>query len=196
MRSTGWVSIVASAMLLLPYAGRALAQETRETETASMFPKGLWTLHLHGAYLPSYETDDEVSYGTVGGSYYFDERHSLLIEFVGYGLDNAGDFDADDAAAGGGNLGLRYQFLEHQRLSFFVEGLAGFLQANHNFPPGGTHFNFALQAGLGATFRIADNMHLIGGARYLHISNAQIEGKDRNPNFNAVGGYLGVMFTF
>ena len=195
MRSTVWAAVLAATVYLLAQASPAEAQDTREA-SVSMFPKGLWTLQLNGAYLPSYETDDAASYGTIGGSYYFDERHSVLLELVGYSLDNEGDFDADNAAAGGGNLGLRYQFLEHQRLSLFVEGLAGFLQAEHNFPPGGTHFNFALQAGLGATFRIADNVHLIGGARYLHISNAQIEGKSRNPNFNAIGGYLGVMFTF
>ena len=195
MRSTVWATVLAAVACLCAQPGRSEAQETQEA-SVSMFPKGLWTLQLNAAYLPSYETDDSVGYGTIGGSYYFDERNSVLLELVGYSLDNAGDFDADDAVAGGGTLGLRYQFLEHQRLSLFVEGLAGFLQANHNFPPGGTHFNFALQAGLGATFRIADNVHLIGGARYLHISNAQIEGKDRNPNFNAVGGYFGVMFTF
>jgi hypothetical protein len=30
----------------------------------------------------------------------------------------------------------------------------------------------------------------------MHVSNAQIRGRDENPSFDGVGGYLGVMFTY
>ena len=37
---------------------------------------------------------------------------------------------------------------------------------------------------------------LLLGMRYQHISNAFIQGRDRNPVMNGWGGYGGVMFTF
>ena len=39
-------------------------------------------------------------------------------------------------------------------------------------------------------------MYLLGGMRYLHFSNAQIDGKERNPSINAAEGYFGLLFTF
>jgi hypothetical protein len=195
MRSKVWVSVLAATVLLIA-APRASSAEEPAEAPASMFPEGMWTLQLYGAYVPSYETDDKLASGTLGGSYYFGERHSVLFELAGYSFDPEGSFDAEDSCGGGANLGLRFQFFELDRLTLFVEGLAVMQEITHNFTQGGTHFNFNTQAGLGATFRIAENIHLIGGCRYVHISNAQIHGKSRNPNFNGVGGYLGVMFTF
>jgi hypothetical protein len=167
---------------------------------ASMFPKGTWDLALHGAYHETERKGDEtVASATVSAGYYFADRLSVRGELVGYGLDNKPGpslADADDALGIGVNAGLRYQFIEYRRLTLFVEGYTGVLYSDHDFPEDGTHLNFTLQGGLGATFRLADDVHLFGGVRHLHISNARLRGEDENPSFDGPGAYVGLLFRF
>ena len=35
----------------------------------------------------------------------------------------------------------------------------------------------------------------MGGARYFHLSNAQIDGPLRNPSVNGIEGYFGLMWN-
>jgi hypothetical protein len=46
---------------------------------------------------------------------------------------------------------------------------------------------------VGATYQLRDNLYLFGGARYFHLSNAALEGPERNPSINGIEGYFGVM---
>lgn len=201
---------MATAALALTVT-RGIAGATRPTmppvapdaAPPTMFPRGTWDLQLYGTYYESIRTfgDETIQSGVAALGYYFGDRHSFRVELLGYHLDNkAGPFtaagNADDALAAGVNIGLRYQFLEYERLTLFVEGYAGLFYGHRDFPEDGTHFNFNEQFGLGATFRLRDNLHLVGGARYMHISNAQIHGSDENPTFDGIGGYVGVLFTF
>ena len=48
----------------------------------------------------------------------------------------------------------------------------------------------------GTTYPLKDNLHLLTGVRYFHLSNARIEGNSRNPSINGVEGFLGLMWTF
>lgn len=187
---------------LTPHSAGATRPTPRvQADAPTMFPKGTWDLQFYGTYYQSVRAGDEkIQSGVASAGYYFGDRHSFRAELLGYNLDNQeGPFTSvrpDDAIAGGINIGLRYQFLEYERLALFVEGYAGVLYGHRDFPEQGTHFNFNEQLGLGATFRLRNNLHLVGGARYMHISNAQIHGVDENPTFDGVGGYVGVMFTF
>ena len=70
------------------------------------------------------------------------------------------------------------------------------MEANHRVPPTGTDFNFTIQTGLGATVNLWDNVELLSGIRYLHLSNAHQEGPNRNPSINAAAVYVGLMFKF
>lgn len=177
----------------LPTAAAARAVGTSAADT--MFPKHLWTMQFTGGYYCSVEAgEDGVGPATLSANYYFDTRHAAQIDLVGYDFEN--DNDREDAIGIGLNLGLRYHFFEYERLTLFVDGAAGLFQADHAFPEGGTHFNFTEQVGLGATFRLNENAHLIAGARFVHISNAAIQGREHNPSFNGAGGYVGVLFTF
>jgi predicted porin len=162
-----------------------------------MFPKGTWTVDLYASYNASVAKGESVSSGVAGVSYYFAERHAVRAEVVGHFLDNDGDSpDADDSWAPGANIGLRWHFHERDRLTLFIEGIAGLFYGQHNFPKGGTHFNFNEQFGLGATYRIDGNVHFLGGVRYMHISNARIRGADENPSYDGLGGYVGVLFNY
>ena len=186
------VTVVAG---LMPAAGAQTLPAEEEDAPTSMFEKGTRTFELHGGYYDDvFESDEKHAIGTVGGGYYFADRHCFRLELTGWDLD-AKDGNADTTAFGG-NLGLRFHFLEYQRLTLFAEGIVGFYYANRKFPPGGTHLNYTTQGGLGVTFNVHDNVHLYGAARYVHASNARIHGDDENPSVDAFGGYVGVMFTF
>jgi hypothetical protein len=165
---------------------------------ATMFPKETWTLEFSTSYFHAIIDDEDIYNAVVGSSYYFDNKHAVRVELLGYKMyqENGGSPDADDSNAFGANLGLRYHFLEYERLSLFIDGIAGMFYGSRNFPKGGTHFNFNEQLGLGATFRLDDNAHLFGGCRFIHISNARIRGADENPGFDGLGGFFGVMFTY
>lgn len=197
MRAVSHASVWIVAIVLLGLAPSvAPAQPASDAGVpASMFGKGTRTLELSGGtYDDVFDSGEDQHIATVGGGYYFADRHSVRAELTGWDLD-AKDGN-DDTTAFGGNLGLRFHFLEYQRLSLFAEGAIGFYYANRKFPPGGTHLNYVTQGGVGATFRVYDNVHLFGGARYVHASNGRIHGGDENPSIDAFGGYAGVMFTF
>jgi len=206
-----------SACLLLASAGRAPAQtangESADGETAlaltpaesgaaaEAFLKGSWTLDAFAFATASIEGDPFATPfgGGVGGSYYVADYFALRAELLGVGVHQG----SDDAAGVGFSLLARWHFYHRDRLTLFFEGGAGLLQSDVSVPDGdpaqeedGTHFNFTPQASVGATYRLKDNLHLIGAARYLHISNANKSGEDENPGLDTVGGYVGLLWTF
>jgi hypothetical protein len=77
--------------------------------------------------------------------------------------------------------------------SLFLELGAGFQQQSTNFA-GSRRFNFRLLGGGGATFRVTKNARLMTGIRYLHISDAGIEGG--GGGFDGLQFYVGSMFPF
>lgn len=72
---------------------------------------------------------------------------------------------------------------------------AGIFYGSDTFPAGGTLQNFTLQAGFGLTYRVRDSMHLMGAARWFHVSNARKEGRDKNPHTDGIGLFFGLMWT-
>jgi hypothetical protein len=68
--------------------------------------------------------------------------------------------------------------------------------ASNPVPHEGTDFNFTTRVGLGATHRLNHNTHLIGGARWFHLSNARIHGGDQNPSINGVEWHLGLAWQW
>jgi opacity protein-like surface antigen len=172
------------------------AQQPQKEQEA--FSKGSWAVEVWGSYIDSNAvSSEEVSGGSgnVGVGYYLLDRLGVYAEVAGYGLSEDHQDDAD-AAGGGFNLLLRWHFLKIDKLTFYVDGAAGLVEFGSDFPSGGTRFNFVERVGLGATYQLADHMHLMGGVRYLHLSNADIDGSDRNPAFDALEYYAGLMFTF
>jgi hypothetical protein len=61
-------------------------------------------------------------------------------------------------------------------------------------PDGGTYFNFTPQAGVGASFAVAEDTRLLAGVRWHHISNAR--SSDNNPGRDSLEIYAGVSFAF
>jgi hypothetical protein len=157
------------------------------------FDKGAWTLELDGAYMESTALGD-VNYGapSVGVGYYLFDNFAQIIQLATYQM-NAED---DHEIAGGINFGLRYHLFRVDRLTFYADVYAGMFYASDEIPVGGTHFNFITRSGFGITYELRENLHLNLGGRFVHISNARIDGDDRNPSTNGVEGFLGVIWTF
>ena len=69
----------------------------------------------------------------------------------------------------------------------------GLQQQSTNFS-GSRHFNFRVMGGGGGTLRVTDQVRMTGGMRYLHISDAGIEGG--GGGFDGFMFYAGTMFSF
>jgi hypothetical protein len=181
--------VVASALLGKPRA--AGAQEKQ-------FDKGAWNLELTGSYVtPIRFSEDKFYNATIAGGFYLFDGFAINGELQAYYADQPKFFD--DAIIGGAGFLLRWHALRfgpRDDFTIFGDAGGGISYADPEVPPFGTHFNFTGKAGVGATLRLADDFNLIGGARYFHLSNGNIHGRDQNPSFDGVQFYLGVMWTF
>lgn len=80
--------------------------------------------------------------------------------------------------------------------SVFVELGPGISWSDTRVPPRGTEFNYLALAGGGLMTRLGSRTHLVTGFRWLHVSNNGLEGRARNPDLEALGGYAGVSVSF
>ena len=156
------------------------------------FRKGLWVVEADGAFIqPLRFSDDEFYQATFAASYYIADDVSVGAEVSGFYVDQPND----DTAALSAGLLLRWHFLQAERFTLFVDGGFGVSVADAAVPEGGTHFNYTPKGGVGATILLRDDLHLIGGVRFFHQSNANIHGREQNPSFDGAQYYLGVLFT-
>lgn len=165
------------------------------------FSSGAWTLDVFGGGATSLVGDEIDGFfsGGIGASYYLLDGVAVRGELIGAGFDQ----DGNDAAAAGFNLLARAHYLRRDDWSLFAEAGAGILLSDPSVPDGdrrrnddGTHLNFTPTVGLGATYRLGTNTHLVATVRYVHISNAGIDGASRNPSFDGIGAWIGLMWHF
>ena len=157
------------------------------------FREGTWAVTAYGSYTKNFIGEKaKIGAGTVGVGYYFTDNIALNAE-LGYYHNHQYGPDADIAAI---DLLLRHHVLHSGRFSLFLDVGGGVSYSDHRTPWFGTYYNYVLETGVGATFRVRDNVSLIGGARYFHLSNASLEGRDHNPSINGTQGYVGLMFKF
>jgi hypothetical protein len=160
-----------------------------------LFDAGSWIFQTYGS--ASINDNDGVLYlSHTGAGYFVVDNLSLNLELVAGGIDSK-DRREDDGYALGLDLLVRWHFLrDADDWSLFLEGGAGLFRTENPFPAGGTHQNFTPQGGLGGMARLFDNVYLMGGIRWHHISNARRRGINRNPGFDAPMFYVGVMIPF
>lgn len=157
------------------------------------FDKGSWSIYAHGTYYLDLEDNGiTVGFGTVGVGYYYRNDWSWNFQLAGYDLQQD---EQPDKYGGSFDVVLRGHFINRDPWTIFIDGGAGIFYSDRAFPAGGTHINFTLQAGFGATYRLNEDTHLMGGAKWFHISNARRNGRDRNPHTDGIAFYLGVMWT-
>lgn len=181
-RLCGEICFVFLSLLVLPHAARA--------DEPNLARGGNWTLASYGAYSHSFTGPRaSIGSGTVGIGRYLWNDFSLNAELGYYRNDQKGP-DADIAAA---DLLIRHHILDRGRFSLFLDAGASVSYADRRTPSSGTYFNFMEEAGIGSTFQLQDNLHLLSGVRFFHLSNARLDGPNRNPSINAYQFYLGVM---
>jgi len=107
------------------------------------------------------------------------------------------DQPGDNAFSGNASTVFRWHFMNEDRWSVFADVGIGLLASTDNVPSNGTSFNFTPRAALGYTRRIGTGQtRLVTGIRWLHISNAKIQGGDSNPGRDAPTVFFGVMIPF
>jgi hypothetical protein len=166
--------------------------ETVAPGAAAFGTEDTWRLNFlaGGGFAVDEDKDTIFGLAGVGFSYFIIENISLEIELYGAGFDQPGE----DAAGIGFNLLVRWHFVAQDTWSLYFDGGAGMLGTTANVPPGTISFNFTPQAGVGATFEIADETRLFVGVRLHHISNANIG--DQNFGLDNIMAYAGVSFPF
>jgi len=159
--------------------------------TGEPFPRGLRVITVYGGYEQQPNgTRAQIGFCNVGLNYYFANNWAFGFEATGLGCSQP----QDNVGAGGVDMILRTHLWNYRRFSFYGDFSPGILEANNRIPPSGTDFNFTIQSGVGAVYRLDEHTELMFGVRDYHLSNARSEGPNRNPSLNAIQGYVGLMF--
>ncbi len=161
----------------------------------SVFEEGAWCGYMMGGYIDERWGDkSESAYtGTVGLGYFLWDDVSVNVEVVGYGWDQ----ENGDVVAGGVNLLGRWHFMKFGDWTVYGDFGGGMLIGDERIGgTSGTEFNLDLQVGFGATYALVNDVYLMCGCRYFHLSNAYIKGGERNPSIDGYHAYAGLMFTF
>lgn len=195
-------NLLSAAAITAPEASAEKAAAPANVGGAA-FREGSWVFQAYGLATVSGSNGDIYS-GKIGGGYHFlTDGFSFNVELTGAFMSAddrppsaGGTLTGYDSGAGGLDLVLRYHFLRRQDFSIYVELGGGFLISEFEFPANGTHFNFTPTAGMGFTYRVYENVRLMAGARWYHLSNAGIDGDDRNPSVDAAAVYAGIMVPF
>ncbi len=96
-----------------------------------------------------------------------------------------------DAFLPAGTMVLRWGAYRTPNTTVFLEGGGGISYASNEVPGHGTRFNFVSQTGVGMARALNSRIELVGGLRWLHVSNNSLRGHSRNPDIQAVGMYVG-----
>jgi hypothetical protein len=91
---------------------------------------------------------------------------------------------------------FRWRYLNRDRWSMFMEVGPGISWSDIETPPIGTKFNYLFEGSTGVLRRVGRGIHALAAFRFLHVSNNGREGKARNPDIEALGGFGGISLTF
>ena len=91
---------------------------------------------------------------------------------------------------------VRFRLATLRPLGLFAELGPGISWSDTRVPPRGTRFNYLWVVGGGVSRRLARHAEAVAAFRWLHLSNNGREGRDRNPDIEALGPYAGVRLSF
>lgn len=91
---------------------------------------------------------------------------------------------------------LRWRLAELPHLDVFAELGLGVTWSDTRVPPRGTRFNYLAETAFGLMRRVGRQTHAVVGLRLLHLSNNDREGPGRNPDIEAIGGYVALAVGF
>ena len=187
-----------AAATTLSFERQILEQPNSEADKVSMTAsaktwgkKDTWRWNIQGGYaLDVKDSDNTITIVGVEFDYFMEDNLSLDLGFFGL------DIDQDGPSTSGLNftLQLRWHFVTNDTWSMFLEGGAGLLRTGNKVPTGGSRFNFTPQAGVGFSFDIGNQNRWLVGAKWHHISNANIY--DTNPGRDSIMFWTGISFPF
>jgi opacity protein-like surface antigen len=155
------------------------------------FAQGTWTLQTTFAYAEGLENrDEEIKTGSVGVGYFVLNDLSFNLELEGL----AATQDGDDGAGGGFSISLHHYLAHVDRFALYADVGFGPVDFDEHVPAAGTRWDYIFRAGFGVDYQLTEKLYLVGGVRYFHLSNAELEGRDRNPSINGPEGFVGLMF--
>ena len=183
----------------MPIITPATPQPAAPADDADLAPlvarfgeQGSWRWNVQGGFGAEFEdTDNRFGLGGLSFSYFVADDLSVDFEFNGL------YFDQETAENAGGfnfNLLLRRHILARDDWSLFVDVGVGVMETSDAVPAGGSSFNFIAQAGGGISFDIGDEVRLLTGVRWHHISNGRTF--DTNPSQDSLYVYAGLSFPF
>ena len=91
---------------------------------------------------------------------------------------------------------VRFRLFSRKDFTLFLDAGAGVSWSDTTTPPRGTRFNFLLIVSSGFMYKLTPQIYAVASARLLHLSNASLMGRDRNPDIEALGGTFGIYFGF
>ena len=192
------VIVLASTMLLVLAPGPLGAEPSHAPDSGAgpgplPFEKGALGLEFAlGVYNEAWNLNDRREWlvdGTAGVWWSFADRAMLVTEFHA-----ARVFQAPSRAAyiNGFTPLLRWRLFQPRSWTVFVDVGPGISWSDTAVPPRGTRFNYLLLAGTGVSRRIGRQTHAVAGFRWIHVSNNGRDGRGRNPDIEALGGYGGI----
>lgn len=203
MKRSLWSVGVAVSMLVAGVAKADDGLKWFDGGEAPLFPKGSQDFSLVGAFAYPFQYNNKHP-DQFGGE---DEKFAQITEQYGYNLlDNLAlvpklteDYvfsDQHDSVGVDFFLTLRWHLLQVDDWTVFLQGGGGLAYFTRRVPEDTTNFNFGAQIGPGFTYKLGENLHLMGGVDWLHFSNAEIAGAERHGASNTVQTYVGLMWTF
>ncbi|MCA9295567.1 MAG: acyloxyacyl hydrolase [Phycisphaerales bacterium] len=162
------------------------------TTTPAFGTVDTWRWEIHGGGGIEVKNDDNVEIGAGASlSYFILENVSLNMALNGWQFQQVGQ----NANGINFNLFFRWHALDYETWSIFIEGGAGALYTTSDVPDGdGSSFNFTPLGGVGASFDIGNDVRLLTGVRWHHISNARLY--EPNPGRDSIILWAGVSFPF
>ena len=190
------IGLLASTVCILNAAGAAAQSPSTPPVPGDPLARHGWHLDLtvHSAFeVANYNGNHEEMFGEFAG-FTYGIREGLAIRVAAplYYVWQRGT----DSYLFGVTGGLRGRLVKKPRWSAFWEFEVGVSEADTSVPPRGTRFNYLAIGGGGVTVQIRPGIHLLGGLRFVHLSNNSLAGRSRNPDIEALGPMIGVLYGF
>lgn len=160
----------------------ALAEQVESISTGSR------TFSFGASYIAGIDERADIGSADVSFDQFVMKNFSLGLQATALGVSQEGD----DAFGVSLAVDFRHHPFTWPGGSVYVDGLFGPVETSARVPAGGTRFNFISRIGPGVMLKIDEAEYLMVGARYWHLSNAQIEGVHRNPAINGVQVYFNI----
>lgn len=113
--------------------------------------------------------------------------------WLGYELGVIAVQDRDWIGGLSGSPYFTWNIVNNNHIRLYYDNGVGPVYYFKPFPEEGTRFNFYTFYGLGMEIK-SDVTNINIGVRNTHVSNADIRGRDRNPSFDGLGGYIELRF--